>query len=343
VLSSARPVAADQVSDLQAQASQLAAQIQSTGQRISALSQQYDAAQEQIAQLNSQISATQAKITQAKAQVSADQAALREAALNAYVNAGSSNATNPLFSTDQKTTAATQEYNQLAEGNLNIAVADLHTSQNQLNVQQAALQDQEQAQQNAANAAANAQAQAEQQQTQQNAALAQAKGALATAVAEQQAAAAQAAKTAAQAKLTAATTSASALTASSPTFTSLPPPPLAPGSSAAVSAAESYIGVPYVFGGASRAGLDCSGLVMLAWGAAGVSLPHNSAAQMADSTPVPLSALQPGDLLFYGPGGGDHVAMYVGSGEMIEAPFTGASVWITGLRLDSSFVGAGRP
>jgi cell wall-associated NlpC family hydrolase len=64
---------------------------------------------------------------------------------------------------------------------------------------------------------------------------------------------------------------------------------------------------------------------------------------MADSTPVPISDLQPGDLLFYGPGGSQHVAMYVGGGEMIESPYTGASVWITGLRLGSGFAGAGRP
>jgi len=70
---------------------------------------------------------------------------------------------------------------------------------------------------------------------------------------------------------------------------------------AAVAAAESYLGVSVPVGGASRAGVDCSGLVMLAWEAAGVSLPHYSGAQMADSTPVPLSDLEPGDLLFYGP------------------------------------------
>ena len=74
-----------------------------------------------------------------------------------------------------------------------------------------------------------------------------------------------------------------------------------------------------------------------------MGLPHFSGAQMADSTPVPISDLQPGDLLFYGPGGGTHVAMYVGPGTMIEAPHTGASVWITGLRLGDDFVGAGRP
>jgi cell wall-associated NlpC family hydrolase len=64
---------------------------------------------------------------------------------------------------------------------------------------------------------------------------------------------------------------------------------------------------------------------------------------MSDSAPVPLSDLQPGDLLFYGPGGSEHVAMYVGPGQMIEAPETGQVVHVTGLRLGGGFVGAGRP
>ncbi len=126
------------------------------------------------------------------------------------------------------------------------------------------------------------------------------------------------------------------------------PPPTAAGGEGAVQAAESQIGVPYVWGGESPKGsadpgFDCSGLTAWSWGQVGVGLPHYSGAQMADSAPVPISDLQPGDLLFYGPGGSEHVAMYVGPGEMIEAPYTGASVWVTGLRLGDGFVGAGRP
>jgi cell wall-associated NlpC family hydrolase len=64
---------------------------------------------------------------------------------------------------------------------------------------------------------------------------------------------------------------------------------------------------------------------------------------MGDSAPVPLSDLQPGDLLFYGPGGDEHVAMYIGGGQMVEAPYTGASVWIAPARFSGGFVGAGRP
>ncbi len=95
--------------------------------------------------------------------------------------------------------------------------------------------------------------------------------------------------------------------------------------------------------GSASPGFDCSGLTAWSWGQVGVALPHYSGAQMADSTPVPISDLEPGDLLFYGPGGSEHVAMYVGPGEMIEAPYTGATVWLTGLRLGGDFVGAGRP
>ena len=57
----------------------------------------------------------------------------------------------------------------------------------------------------------------------------------------------------------------------------------------------------------------------------------------------PLSDALPGDLIFYGSGGSEHVAMYVSSGTMIEAPETGQSVHLTGLRLGDGFVGAGRP
>ena len=106
-------------------------------------------------------------------------------------------------------------------------------------------------------------------------------------------------------------------------------------------AAEREIGVPYVWGGTTPAGFDCSGLVMWAYAQVGISLPHFSGAQYASTTHISMADIQPGDLLFYGPGGSDHVAMYVGGGSMIEAPYTGASVWITGVRTDG-LAGVGR-
>ncbi len=124
---------------------------------------------------------------------------------------------------------------------------------------------------------------------------------------------------------------------------------------AAVNAALSFLGVPYVWGGASRSGVDCSGLVMVAWGAAGVSLLHSAADQYAESASVPLDQLEPGDLLFYDLDGTgiDHVVMYVGptvngqptpygADTIVQAAYPGTVVsydplWISGL------VGAARP
>jgi hypothetical protein len=112
--------------------------------------------------------------------------------------------------------------------------------------------------------------------------------------------------------------------------------------------ALTYLGVPYCWNGVSRSCVDNSGLMMLAWMAAGVTLPHFSGAQMADCSPVtiprrhPLEYLKPGDLLFWGPSG-TQVAMYIGNGKMIEAPYSGAVVWITPVRFGDDFAGARQP
>jgi cell wall-associated NlpC family hydrolase len=158
-------------------------------------------------------------------------------------------------------------------------------------------------------------------------------------------AAAQAAAAAAQAAASSSSGSANATLAG---LNDAAPPPTAAGGEGAVQAAESQVGVPYVWGaespkGSADPGFDCSGLTAWSWGQVGVGLPHFSGAQMSDSTPVPLSDLQPGDLLFYGPGGDEHVAMYVSPGTMVEAPETGEDVHVTGIRLGGDFVGAGRP
>jgi cell wall-associated NlpC family hydrolase len=95
--------------------------------------------------------------------------------------------------------------------------------------------------------------------------------------------------------------------------------------------AMQYLGVPYVWGGESPSGFDCSGLVAYVYAQVGVSLPHYTVAQWnyADSVSVPRNQLEPGDLVFfYGLG---HVGIYVGGGNFIHAPHTGSVVRIDSL------------
>lgn len=110
---------------------------------------------------------------------------------------------------------------------------------------------------------------------------------------------------------------------------------------AAVAAARSKLGSPYVWAAAGPSSFDCSGLTMYAWGRAGVSLPHSSRMQMGSGRSVSLSALKPGDLVFYG-SPVHHVALYVGGGQVIHAPQSGDVVRYASVRMMPP-VGATRP
>ncbi|MEP6695250.1 MAG: NlpC/P60 family protein [Pseudonocardiales bacterium] len=108
----------------------------------------------------------------------------------------------------------------------------------------------------------------------------------------------------------------------------------------ALRTAYAQIGKPYQWGGAGPNSFDCSGLTMYSWRAGGVSLPHSSRMQYSSGPHVARSALQPGDLLFFG-SPIHHVAMYVGNGQMIHAPNFGMNVQISPIQSD--YVGAVRP
>jgi cell wall-associated NlpC family hydrolase len=102
--------------------------------------------------------------------------------------------------------------------------------------------------------------------------------------------------------------------------------------SAVVADAEQYLGVPYQWGGTSpTTGFDCSGLVQHVYGDLGITVPRTSQEQVNVGTPVDsLADAQPGDLVFFepGPSGPGHVGIYIGNGQMIDAPHTGTDVQI---------------
>jgi len=129
------------------------------------------------------------------------------------------------------------------------------------------------------------------------------------------------------------------ISASTPEGSTVAPPNVHGG---VVGIAMRYLGVPYVWGGSSPSGFDCSGLVSYVFAQIGVSLPHSSYAQFGIGTPVSIGELQPGDLVFFT--GASHVGIYIGGGQFIHAPHTGDVVKISSLSgyYSSNFAGARR-
>lgn len=109
--------------------------------------------------------------------------------------------------------------------------------------------------------------------------------------------------------------------------------------------AGSQLGVPYSWGGGNAAGpsrgiesgagtvgFDCSGLILYAFAGVGIKLPHYSGSQYDMGRKIPSSQMRRGDVIFYGPGGSQHVTLYLGNNQMLEAPFTGSHVKVSPVR-----------
>jgi len=358
VFASTTPASADQISDAQSQAAAVTAQLNATQAQIAVLTGQVNQANFKLNQLTGQIAASQAQMAKDQHEVAKDQGQLRTQAIADYTSSGTSNTATQLFTSNVNTSGIRSEYSSIATGNVTSTIAQLHTAQAELAATQASLEQQKSQAQSEASNLASAQNQASSLAAKDKSTLASVDANIQALVVQKQnaeAAAQQAAQQAAfnqkvhQAKAAQAQVQPTAIHnggsgnsgGTTVSITLTPPPPLSAGALGAVQAAEREVGVPYVWGGSSPSGFDCSGLVMWAYAQVSISLPHFSGGQFAATTHISMADIQPGDLLFYGPGGSDHEAMYVGGGSMIEAPYTGAFVLITGVRTDG-LAGIGR-
>ena len=340
---SSRPAAAATIKQERQQAAQIYRAIQTQQRRIGFLEGKYLQAQLKLNSLHSEIANTQQIVAAAGRKVSVDQVKLRAAALNAFVNNGSAAAGNPLFSTNESNVESANVYRNIAEGNLSTSVANLRNSSLFLTQQRKILRSELSAQTSATRTANSAlrwnqrlNAQLIREQHSVN-------GAISSQIAHLEALARH------RTYLKWLQTYKKHHRGRGPGSTTHQGsgynwliPNLNKNYYRAVSTALSYVGVPYLWAGASRNGVDCSGLIMLAWNSAGVYLPHYSGAQYNDSVRIPIYAMRPGDLLFYGWHGDEHETMYVGHGLMVEAPYTGTRVHVTPVRFDFGFAGVGR-
>jgi len=377
---------APSVSSLQSQAKALEADISSDTEAEMIAGEHFDNANVQLSAADARLSVLRKDLVSEQVKTNRAKAHLRSAAVAAYVFGDSAAAQFGAELTNSVLDAGTVDtYAGVATGQLHSAVVALQGDEQRLQTSEATEATTIREAGAAVAAAAQARAQAESLASSRQAALHQVKGQIAQVILEQEraraaafAARARAARAKAEREQAAADAEGSVsvidaienadpsaaniaavneATAIANSAGSLDEPALqevgtSPAGNAAVQAAELMLGIPYVWGGASSSGVDCSGMTMLAWAAAGVALTHSAWYQYRETTPVSLTALEPGDLLFYYfPNDGQdpvtHVAMFVGQGPygtqtIIQAPETGLEVSYAPMYYPG-LVGAGRP
>jgi cell wall-associated NlpC family hydrolase len=367
------PASADDVSDQQQRVEQIADQLDALENRLGEIDEQHAAALDRLDALAIEIQDAQARVDAEKAQLAVLQSQLTGIAIDKFTSGGTGGLT-PLFSSASTFTddlqrtelsrvaldqgAGTSDEMQALADDLAAETADLQAKQDEQAQLLASLEEQQQqgesltAELQTAYASAKAELGDLIQQEQERRAAAAVAAAQAKYAAQQAQAAANNRSVAATPAVrgggatpasggtsTPVSGGSSSTPAADPTPSAPPPSSMA---GVAVAAAQGQLGVPYKFAREDPGvAFDCSGLTKYAWGKAGVSLPHQSAAQYASTPHVSKDEVQPGDLIFYyAPIG--HVAIYIGGGMMIHAPASGDVVKVSPVNW-GKVVGVSRP
>jgi cell wall-associated NlpC family hydrolase len=343
-----RPAHAGPIEAKKAEAARVEAHVMALNAEVDAKVQAYDAAQSRLKDAKHRVAVNTRLLGVAKSNLRVARHQLASILVSGYKNATPGVEVYVLGATSVENLVDRIDFLSRANKSERDVLAQIHTSEAQIKHHQAQLiAERRQARHLVKTRAAQAR-QVQALLTQQSSLLNSIKGDIAHLIQQQQARerqrarrAAAAAAAAAQAAKVATPSGGGSQTASSgggSTTTgggdgSSPPVTIPPAGSLgekAVQIAEQELGVPYVWGGASPAGFDCSGLTMWVYAQLGIHLDHYTGSQWNEGVHVPESQLAPGDLVFFEPTLG-HVGMYIGNGAFIHAPHTGTVVQISSL------------
>ena len=373
------PALGDPIADKKAEAEKVARELEAQGERVSILAEQLNQAQLKADQLGAQVKVAEGELAAADREVAAVRRRLRNRAVASYVGGGRSTGELPiqqlLDSGSANDLVVRQTYASAIAGREQVTVDMLDAAQEQRQAQRARLDLAQQSAKIVLDQAAARRKEAAVAAAERKATLERVQGELGALVEAEQArraaeevkrvqaelAARQAREEAARAAATAraeaerqeaarrsTTTTSRGLPGITPSGGDDPPAgdvdapvrPVASGAAAAVAEARRQLGKPYEYGSPGPDSFDCSGLTSYAWRAGGRSLPHSSAAQYGATSRVPVSEIEPGDLVFYG-SPIHHVGIYAGDGLMVEASETGTPVRMASI-FRRDLVGVGR-
>jgi cell wall-associated NlpC family hydrolase len=347
-----QPAVASPIDDKQAEAAQLSQQINDNGRRMDALNEQINSAQLALDDATAKIATADAQVAAATSKTKQLRSELARRAATLYRQSGETGGVANLDAQDANELNTRRQYTSLAAQREKQLVTELAVAKEDLAARKA---DAEQARGTAQAKKSEIQSAKDDLATgdaKQRSLLSQVKGEIAQLVAQQEQERAEREAAAARARVPAApvVTSASVGTSTSTTQAPAPAPRPAPaparaqapapapvvnapapapsgGAATAIAYAYAQLGKPYCYAGVGPGCFDCSGLTMMAWGQAGVGMPHGSTEQYNMFPHVPLSQAQPGDLIVWD----GHVGLYIGGGMMIHAPHTGTVVQIAPL------------